>query len=78
MAFSLGALLPLLPWFFAGGTGAVLATILIGLAAAASVGGALAHFTERSLWKAALRQVLVAAVACTATFLIGRAVGVNV
>ncbi len=78
VAFALGALLPLMPWFFGGGSAAVVITLVIGLVAAASVGGALAHFTERPIWRAVARQVGVAVVACTATFLIGRAVGVNV
>ena len=77
-AFCLGALLPLLPWFFGGGTAAVVASIIIGLVAAAAVGVLLARFTERSRFKTAFRQVLVAAFACSTTFAIGSAVGVSV
>ena len=42
------------------------------------VGMALAGFTERSRVRTAMRQVLVAAGACTATYLIGSALGVSV
>lgn len=78
VAFSLGALLPLLPWFFFGGGGAAVASIVIGLVAAAGVGVLLAWFTERSIARTALRQVIVAAVAAGATYLIGSALGVSI
>ena len=72
-----------------GGAGAASAAIAIGMtalsamgpigqAAAAIVGFALAAFTERSGVRTAMRQVLVAAGACTATYLIGTALGVSV
>lgn len=77
-AFALGALLPLLPWFFAEGTGAVIGSVVLGTVGAAIVGGAIAVFTERSKVRTALRQVLVAAGACTATYLIGSLLGISV
>jgi VIT1/CCC1 family predicted Fe2+/Mn2+ transporter len=77
-AFTLGAVLPLVPWFLTEGTAAVIASVVIGVVAAAAVGAALAVFTERSRIRSALRQVLVAVVACSATYLIGSALGVSV
>ena len=77
-AFALGALAPLVPWFFTEGRAAVIASVAIGMVAAALVGFALARFTERSGVRTAIRQVLVAAGACTATYLIGTALGVSV
>lgn len=77
-AFALGALLPLMPWFFAEGTGAVIGSVVLGTVGAAIVGGAIAVFTERSKVRTALRQVLVAAGACTATYLIGSLLGISV
>ena len=77
-AFGVGAILPLLPWFFGEGRSAVIASVLIGLIAAAAVGWVLAYFTERSKLRTAARQVLIAAVACSVTYLIGSAVGVAV
>ena len=74
-AFAIGALLPLLPWFFTGGTGAVVASIILGVVGAAAVGGALARFTGRSILLSVARQVSIAALAAGATFLIGSAVG---
>jgi VIT1/CCC1 family predicted Fe2+/Mn2+ transporter len=76
-AFSVGAFVPLLPWFFRSGNGAVVASIILGGVAAAVIGAALARFTGRpALWSAA-RQVLIAAMAAGITYAVGRAVGVR-
>ena len=77
-AFCVGAILPLIPWFVAEGNAAVIASVVIGLVAAAAVGWTLAWFTERSKWRTAGRQVLIAGIACVTTYLIGSAVGVAV
>jgi len=77
-AFALGAFVPLAPWLLTDGTGAVVASVLLGIVAAAVVGVAIAAFTERSKTRTALRQVLVAAGACGATYLIGSALGVSI
>jgi VIT1/CCC1 family predicted Fe2+/Mn2+ transporter len=75
--FALGAFLPLIPWLFAHGNGAVLASVIVGVVASLVVGGFLGYFTGRSILRSALRQLLVAAVAAAVTFGIGRAVGVS-
>ncbi|MBI2709465.1 MAG: VIT1/CCC1 transporter family protein [Actinobacteria bacterium] len=77
-SFAAGAVLPLLPWLFAAHAGAVLASVLLGVVGAAAVGLALSRFTGRSPLVAAARQVLIAAVAASVTFLVGRLVGVGV
>ncbi len=74
-AFSLGALVPLLPWFVAEGNGAIVASALLGLVAATGVGVVLARFTERSAVRTASRQVGWAVAACSATWLIGTWLG---
>ena len=78
LAFCIGAILPLIPWFFADGRGAIIASVIIGLVAAAIVGATLAYFTERSKLKTALRQTFIAAVACSVTWLIGSLLGATV
>jgi VIT1/CCC1 family predicted Fe2+/Mn2+ transporter len=78
VAFALGAFLPLIPWLFGGGPGAVIASSVVGAIAAAVVGAVLARFTERSKLRTAARQVLVAAVACVFTSLVGISLGANV
>jgi VIT1/CCC1 family predicted Fe2+/Mn2+ transporter len=77
-AFGAGALLPLLPWFFATGAAAVLASVVVGAVAAVLVGAALATFTGRSAVRSALRQLLFAAVPAAVTYAIGSLVGINV
>jgi VIT1/CCC1 family predicted Fe2+/Mn2+ transporter len=77
-AFTVGAAAPLVPWFITDGNGATIASVVIGMIAAALVGFALAAFTERSGVRTAMRQVLVAAGACAATYLIGSALGVSI
>ncbi len=75
IAFAVGALLPLIPWFFMEGTAAIIVSAIVGFFAAAAVGFVLASFTERSYFRTALRQVTWAVVACAATFAIGSWLG---
>ncbi len=75
-AFALGAIVPLVPWFFAEGASAAVASVILGTIGAALVGFMLARFTERSPIRTAMRQVMVAAVAAAATYLIGSVLGV--
>jgi vacuolar iron transporter family protein len=75
--FALGALLPLLPWFFLTGTPAIVASVMIGVVASIGVGIALAVFTGRSWWFSALRQLAISTVAAGVTYGIGRAVGIS-
>jgi VIT1/CCC1 family predicted Fe2+/Mn2+ transporter len=78
IAFAIGAVLPLLPWFFTGGSGAIVGSILLGVVGAVLVGGALALATSRSILRGSLRQLAIAAAAAAVTFGIGSAVGVGV
>jgi VIT1/CCC1 family predicted Fe2+/Mn2+ transporter len=77
MAFCVGGVIPLIPWFFARGNVAVALSILLGAIASLVVGALLAQFTGRSPLRSALRQLLIAAVAAGVTFAIGNAVGVT-
>jgi VIT1/CCC1 family predicted Fe2+/Mn2+ transporter len=77
-AFSIGAVVPLLPWFVAGHTGAVVASLVLAVIAAVVVGASTGRFTGRSRWRTALRQVLFTIVPAAITYAIGYAVGVNV
>ena len=75
VAFAIGAVLPLLPWFFTSGAAAIVASVIVGSLVALAVGWALAGFTGRSKVFSALRQLAIAVVAAGATTLVGRAVG---
>jgi VIT1/CCC1 family predicted Fe2+/Mn2+ transporter len=78
VCFLLGALLPVIPWFGGSGNGAKVASVLIGVAAAGIVGLMIGKFAERRLLWSASRQILILLVACGATYLVGRALGVSV
>src|SRR3954451_12473545 len=65
LAFSVGAVIPLMPWFFTKGTAAVVASIVLGAITALLVGAALARFTGRSWVRSALRQLAIAGTAAT-------------
>ena len=75
LAFVVGAIIPLIPWFILEGNAATILSVIVGLVAAAAVGVMLAVFTERSIVRTALRQVLWAAGACAVTFAIGSLLG---
>jgi VIT1/CCC1 family predicted Fe2+/Mn2+ transporter len=72
ITFAAGALAPLLPWFFATGRTAQLASVAIAGAFALAIGGVLARLSGRSWPWPALRQLLVIAAAAGATVLVGR------
>jgi VIT1/CCC1 family predicted Fe2+/Mn2+ transporter len=78
LAFAAGAFLPLIPWLFASGGGAIAASVVLGIVAALTVGAALAGCTGRSVGRSALRQLLWSAVPAAVTYGIGSAVGVGV
>ncbi|HEX4789482.1 MAG TPA: VIT1/CCC1 transporter family protein [Actinospica sp.] len=75
-AFTLGAVIPLAPYLF-GGHSLWLALVLSALGALVG-GGAVGKLTSRAVWRSALRQLLLAAVAAGATYLIGMAIGGSV
>ncbi len=77
ICFLFGALLPVVPWFVGGGTAAMWASVVIGVAAAAVVGGLVGRFAERPLPRAVARQVGIVLIACGVTYAIGEVVGVN-
>ncbi|HEX6569520.1 MAG TPA: VIT1/CCC1 transporter family protein [Acidimicrobiales bacterium] len=75
--FSLGAVVPLLPWFVGAGTAAILASLVLGVVAAAVVGVVIAQTTDRPVRLAVVRQVLFTVVPAAITFAIGSALGVG-
>lgn len=77
VAFTLGAILPLFPWFFAHGTPAVLMSIGIGAVAALILGGLIGSMAGRSVLGTALRQLVVAVLAAGVTFGVGHLLGVR-
>jgi VIT1/CCC1 family predicted Fe2+/Mn2+ transporter len=79
LSFAAGASLPLLPWLFgSGGTGAMIATIVLGVLGAVILGSLVGWFSGRSIPFSAARQTLIAVGAAAVTYGIGAAVGVGV
>ena len=75
LSFSLGAVLPLLPWFFSSGLAAVIASVVIGASAALALGAAIGWFSGQGIWRTAGRQLLAATVAASVTYGVGRLLG---
>jgi VIT1/CCC1 family predicted Fe2+/Mn2+ transporter len=78
VTFGLGALVPLIPWFFARGTAATITSLVLAAVAAIGVGTLLARFTGRSRLYTATRQFVFAMVPAAVTYGIGTAIGVGV
>jgi vacuolar iron transporter family protein len=76
-SFSLGAFITLIPWFFGGGTAAIVASVALGVVAATVVGLITGRSTGRPLGRSVGRQVAFTLVPAALTFLIGTALGVN-
>ena len=75
--FAAGAALPVVPWFIGTGTAPTIASLLIGVVAAAIVGAVIGRFAERSILRTALRQVLILLGACAVTYVLGKVIGVG-
>jgi VIT1/CCC1 family predicted Fe2+/Mn2+ transporter len=73
--FAIGAFIPLVPWLVTSGTTATLWSVALGAISAFGVGAALAHFTGRSWWWSASRQLLISAIAAGVTYSVGSLVG---
>jgi VIT1/CCC1 family predicted Fe2+/Mn2+ transporter len=78
VSFSLGAVVPLVPWFVGSGAAAKVASLVLGVVAAVVVGTLVARSTGRPLLRAVTRQVLFTVVPAAITFAIGNALGVGV
>jgi VIT1/CCC1 family predicted Fe2+/Mn2+ transporter len=77
VSFAVGAVLPLLPWFFMSGTGAVIASVIIGTVCALLLGAIIGSFTGRGVLRTALRQLVATAIAAGVTYSVGSLLGVS-
>lgn len=75
--FSVGALMPLLPFLFLHSSTATLGAVAVAGFSALIVGGLLSIFTGRKWWFSAMRQLLICAAAGAVTYGIGSAIGVK-
>jgi vacuolar iron transporter family protein len=77
LSFSVGAILPLFPWFFTKGSVAVIASVIIGAIAALALGAAIGFMSGRNVLGTAVRQLAVAAIAAAVTYGVGHLLGVS-
>ena len=77
LSFSVGAILPLFPWFFTEGSAAVIASIIIGGVTALALGAAIGFMSGRNVLSTAVRQLAVAAIAASVTYGVGHVLGVS-
>jgi vacuolar iron transporter family protein len=73
LTFSVGAVIPLLPYLF--GLSLLWVALVFGGVGLALAGGLSSRFTPRPWWYAALRQLLFGGAAAGVTYLIGLAIG---
>jgi len=77
IAFGVGAVLPVLPYFAGAGLVNVAASCAISGLVLFGVGASLSIFTGKSIFASGLRQLLIGAFAATVTFGLGKLVGVS-
>jgi VIT1/CCC1 family predicted Fe2+/Mn2+ transporter len=73
LSFSIGALVPLLPYLL--GAPWLWLTLVLSAVLALVGGGVVARLTDRPILRGALRQLLLGAVAAAATYIVGAALG---
>ena len=77
LLFAVGAILPVLPFFFAGGDTRVVASLAAIRVGLFTIGAGITLLTGRSVWFSGTRQVLVGLGAAALTYAIGRLIGVS-
>jgi VIT1/CCC1 family predicted Fe2+/Mn2+ transporter len=75
LSTAVGALIPIIPFFFMAGIPAVIAAAIVSLVAHFAVGAAKSLITIRSWWSSGLEMTLVGAVEGAVTYVIGIGLG---
>ena len=75
LLFAVGAIIPVLPYFFVAGTTALIISIVLSVIGLFVIGAAITVITGRSALRSGLRQVLIGVAAATITFGVGRLFG---
>ena len=74
--FTIGAIIPLAPFFFADGWKALILSVSFSALGLFAIGAAITLFTGKSVWFSGLRQVVFGLAAAAITFGIGKMIGV--
>jgi VIT1/CCC1 family predicted Fe2+/Mn2+ transporter len=78
ITFSVGALLPLVPFFFLTGGWAVITSGVLTLVTLFGVGAGMSYLTGRALWWSGVRMMLIGGAAAGITYLVGSLLNVTV
>jgi vacuolar iron transporter family protein len=76
--FSLGAVIPVLPFMFSSGMKAVIISVSASAIGLFLIGSAITLFTGKNVWYSGFRQVLFGLAAAAITFGIGSLIGISV
>ena len=76
--FSIGAVVPVLPFIFTDGTKAILMSVSFSAIGLFLIGAAITLFTGKNVWFSGLRQVFFGLAAAAITFGIGKLIGVSI
>ena len=76
--FAVGAIVPVIPFFFLGGIKAVLISTLLSAVGLFLIGASITLFTGKNVWYSGFRQVFFGLAAAAITFGIGKWIGVSV
>jgi VIT1/CCC1 family predicted Fe2+/Mn2+ transporter len=77
VAFAIGAIIPVIPFLFGGGTAVIAASLALSLAALFLVGAGVSLLTGRGVLFSGFRQLSIGLAAATVTYLIGSLIGVS-
>jgi len=78
LLFAIGAIIPVIPFFFLSGINAVLASAALSAVGLFIIGAAITLFTGKSVWFSGLRQVFFGLAAAALTYGIGSLIGVSI
>ena len=76
--FSVGAVIPVLPFMFTSGLRAIVTSVGLSAAGLFLIGALITLFTGRNVWYSGFRQVIFGLAAAAITFAIGHVIGVSV
>ncbi len=76
--FAVGAIIPLIPFFFLSGMTAIIVSASASAAGLFAIGAAITLFTGKSIWTSGLRQVFFGLAAAALTFGIGKLIGTSI
>jgi len=75
--FSVGAVIPVLPFMFTNGFKAILISVGLSAAGLFIIGAAITLFTGKNVWYSGFRQVIFGLIAAAITFGIGEIIGIS-